>query len=171
MKLPGNMTSDGCDDGDNDDDDDGSFRQAAEAFVQESEVLTGLMDSALKGAEKLDVAEIVRLYYQVISTSSIIRVLRTRADVHEDGGLSDKIRDVEAAIEDRFNSNIHRTVMAALSERIRDMTDRLRKAGKNGGEKTAEDVKNEAGMFEKLREIMSTREFVGQYDRQIGHDD
>jgi hypothetical protein len=40
----------------------------------------------------------------------------------------------------------------------------------NSEHKSKETIENEAKLYEKLREIMSTKEFVKQYDAGISHD-
>ncbi len=116
----------------------------------------------------LDTAEIVRCYYQVMSMSSIIRALKPQIR-GQDGELAGQVAGVERRIREEFDCGIHPAIVSHMSESI-DLQVASLKSSRKAGQKTTEEVKGEAGLFERLREAMSTREFVEQYGRGLDHD-
>jgi hypothetical protein len=58
--------------------------------------------------------------------------------------------------------------MKHITNSISNITSNLQSI--NSEQKSNETIENEAKLYEKLREIMSTKEFVKQYDAGISHD-
>ena len=58
--------------------------------------------------------------------------------------------------------------MKHIINSISDITDNLQSL--NSEQKSKETIETEAKLYEKLREIMSTKEFVKQYDAGMSHD-
>ena len=58
--------------------------------------------------------------------------------------------------------------MKHITNSISDITSNLQSI--NSEQKSKETIENEAKLYEKLREIMSTKEFVKQYDAGMSHD-
>ncbi len=58
--------------------------------------------------------------------------------------------------------------MKHITNSISNITSNLQSI--NSEQKSKETIENEAKLYEKLREIMSTKEFVKQYDAGISHD-
>ena len=138
--------------------------RAPDAFDAESERLRDLIGDAGGGAD-LPVSEIVRIYYQVISVSSMAAALRQQLGAGMDGALRDRIAGVEAMISERFDSEIHPRIMRGLADSIRKDMDSLERDGARGGDAPSrEDVEGSAGRYEELRQKMSTEEFVRQYE-------
>lgn len=131
----------------------------ADTFRRESEILKKFVDDSPDVSE-MDVDQIIQMYYQVISVSSIIKVLQPQVNEKE---TLQKMHDVEEYIEKKFNAKIHPAITRHLSENIQKSMNRL----KDNQEKTREQRQKDATSFESLRQMMSTREFVDQYDRQI----
>ena len=67
-----------------------------------------------------------------------------------------------------FNSIIHPKIMANIANSISTVTENLQSL--NSEQKSKETIENEAKLYEKLREIMSTKEFVKQYDSGLSND-
>ena len=114
------------------DDKDNSFKQIADMFYEESEILIKSVKDALENAEMQNIREIVQIYYQVINVSSMISALEPRLyenDGHEK--LLQKIKNTGEIIENEFNSNIHPAITAQLSEKIRESTNSLKEIKKN----------------------------------------
>ncbi len=57
--------------------------------------------------------------------------------------------------------------MSELKKSIEDFKKKLRDLKTNQNEKTTEKVENQSKMYEKLRQIMSTKEFVDQYNNGL----
>ena len=112
---------------------------------------------------KLPVNQIVEVYYQIINISSLIAVVKPQLDQH-----NTKILDAEQFISEKFNSTIHPKIMEHITNSISDITWDLQSL--NSEQKSKEIIENEAKLYEKLREMMSTKEFVKQYDVGLSYD-
>ena len=97
---------------------------------------------------------------------SMITVLQQNSE-NNNHTLFDKMAKIEMVIYERFNSNIHPNIMQNLSSSIEKTTKTLQ--CKSEGQKSKEDIENDAKLYEELRQMMSTKEFVEQYDKQL-HD-
>ncbi|MBT8243405.1 MAG: hypothetical protein HKP34_06885 [Nitrosopumilus sp.] len=133
-------------------------------FSSESQNLETLFDT-LDSKTDMNIHEIVEAYYQVMNVSSMATMLKTQADSEPD--LMDKIHQTEKLISSRFDSVIHQKIFKKLSATIDELTKNLQSAS---GEKTKEQTELDAKLFEELRQNMSTKEFVQQYENGISHD-
>ena len=59
-------------------------------------------------------------------------------------------------------------ILAKISSLIQEMTKNLQSG--NSGEKSKEQIESDAKLFEELRQTMSTKEFVEQYENGLSHD-
>jgi len=133
-----------------------------ELFTSESNKLENLVN-ALNFDSELSVNQIVEVYYQITNLSSMITVVRPQLDQN-----NAKILYVEKFISEKFNSTIHPKIMERIAISISDITRNLQSI--NSEQKSRETIENEAKLYEKLREIMSTNEFVKQYDAGLSYD-
>jgi DNA repair exonuclease SbcCD ATPase subunit len=133
-----------------------------ELFTSEYAALENLVN-ALNFDSELPVNEIVEVYYQITSLSSLITVVKSQLDKNNDAVLR-----AETFISKKFNSAIHPKIMGHIETLISDITSNLQSA--NSEQKSNETIENEAKLYEKLREIMSTKEFVKQYDAGLSYD-
>lgn len=133
-----------------------------ELFTSEYDKLENLVNG-LNFDIELSVNQIVEIYYQITNVSSMIMVVKPQLDQN-----NDKILYVEKFISEKFNSIIHPKIMEHIANSISDITSNLQSI--NSEQKSKETIENEAKLYEKLREIMSTREFVKQYDTGLSHD-
>jgi len=115
----------------------------------------------------LSVHEIVETYYQVMNVSSMSTLLKEQVE-SQSNSLLDKIQVVDKSISEQFNSNIHPRIMKTLSTSIQETTEKLQSG--NSGKKSKEEIESEAKLFEELRQKMSTREFVEQYNKGLYND-
>jgi hypothetical protein len=136
----------------------------SQMFDGESQKLNNLISTANSKTD-LSIHEIVETYYQVMNISSMATMLKEQA---ESESLLDKIQVTEKLISKQFNSDIHPKIMEKLSVSIQETTKKLQSG--NTGEKSKEEIESEAKLFEELRQKMSTREFVEQYDKGLSHD-
>ena len=124
-----------------------------------------IMIDAVDSKSNLNAGEIVEIYYQVMNVSSMSAMLRETA---ESKLLLEKIRESEKLISERFDSVTHPQIMKFLSDSISDDTKKLQ--SKNPDKKSKEDIELDAKLFENLRQKMSTKEFVEQYEKSLAHD-
>jgi hypothetical protein len=133
-----------------------------ELFTSEYDKLENLVNG-LNFDIELSVNQIVEIYYQIINVSSMIMVVKPQLDQN-----NDKILYVEKFISEKFNSIIHPKIMGHITNSISGITSNLQSI--NSEQKSKETIENEAKLYEKLREIMSTQEFVKQYDVSLSND-
>lgn len=132
----------------------------------ESQKLKNLIDTANSKTD-MNIHEIVETYYQVMNVSSMCAMLKQQAD-SEPAPLLSKIQETEKMISEKFDSIIHPRILAKISSSIQEMTKNLQ--SENSGEKSKEQIESESKLFEELRQTMSTKEFVEQYEKGISHD-
>ena len=133
-----------------------------ELFTSEYDKLENLVN-AMNFDDELHVNQIVEVYYQITNVSSMIIVVKPQLDQN-----NDKILYAEKFISEKFNSIIHPKIMKHITNSISGITSNLQSI--NSEHKSKETIENEAKLYEKLREIMSTKEFVKQYDAGISND-
>ncbi len=138
----------------------------SQMFDSESQKLQNLIDTANLKTD-MNIHEIVETYYQVMNVSSMATMLKQQAD-SEPNSLLSKIQETEKMISDKFDSIIHPKILAKISLVIQEMTKNLQSG--NSGEKSKEQTESDAKLFEELRQTMSTKEFVEQYENEISHD-
>ena len=81
--------------------------------------------------------------------------------------LLNKIQEAERLVS-KFNSETHPKILTRLSASVQEMTKTLQ--SENSAEKSKEEIESSAKLFEDLRQKMSTKEFVQQYETGISHD-
>ena len=133
-----------------------------ELFTSEFNKLEKLI-SETNPENELSINQIVEVYYQITNVSSMITVVKPQLAQN-----NDKILYAEKFISEKFNSIIHPKIMKHITNSISGITSNLQSI--NSEHKSKETIENEAKLYEKLREIMSTKEFVKQYDAGISHD-
>jgi len=116
---------------------------------------------------QLSANQIISIYYQITSVASMIEVMKQQID-NSDSNSLEKISNVEHFIAKKFNSIIHPKIMTNITNSISEITKNLQSL--NSEQKSKQTIENEAKLYEKLREIMSTKEFVKQYDAGLSDD-
>ena len=142
-----------------------SFDDISAMFHAESKKLQNLIHTSSKS--ELSVHEIVETYYQIMNVSSMITMLKQQTDSDAHQSLSDEIAKTEKLISEQFNPITHPQIMQKLAKSIQDTTIALQSSS---GEKSKEDIEKEAKLYDELREKMSTKEFVEQYDKGLSND-
>jgi len=143
-----------------------SSNELFELFIIEFEKLENLVNK-LNSENELPVNQIVEIYYQITNVSSMIEVMKQQID-KSDLSSFEKISNVENFISKKFNSTIHPKIMNNIENSISEITKNLQSL--DSDQKSKETIENEAKLYEKLREIMSTKEFVKQYDAGLSDD-
>ena len=136
-------------------------------FHDESEKLENLINNATTKSE-LSIHEIIETYFQIMNVSSMAVMLKQQLQTDEHKILLDKIIDIERVISKKFNSSIHPQVLKQLTKSIQDSIKNLQ--SEDSKQKSKEDIENKAKLYEELRQKMSTKEFVEQYDKGLSHD-
>lgn len=112
--------------------------------------------------KELTIHDIVNTYYQIINVSSILTMLKQQVS-------NDTLQDVTSAEKkiSEFNSKIHPKILSHITAVIEDTRKNLRV---NQHTQSQTDMEKMADMYEDLRQKMSTREFVEQYDKKLAND-
>ena len=131
-------------------------------FTSEFDKLENSVNS-IKFDDDLTVNQIVEVYYKITNLSSMIVAIKPQLEQN-----TEQILYAEKFISDKFNSIIHPKIMEHITNSISDITGNLQSI--NSEQKSKETIETEAKLYEKLREIMSTKEFVKQYDAGLSHD-
>jgi len=143
-----------------------SSNELIELFTLEFEKLENLVNQ-INSENELPVNKIVEIYYQITNVSSMIEVIKQQIN-KSDLSSFEKISNAENFISEKFNSTIHPKIMNNIENSISEITQNLQSL--DSDQKSKETIENEAKLYEKLREIMSTKEFVKQYDAGLSDD-
>ena len=135
-------------------------------FVTESSKLESIVLDAISKSD-LSVSDIIQAYYQTTNVNSLAQMLIMQLENNHDGDSDSnlsKIKQTQKFISEKFDQNLHPFVIKYLADSIADMTKQLQSSS---SDKSKEDIENQAKKFEQLREMMSTKEFVEQYDKGL----
>jgi len=145
------------------------FDETSKSFISESEKLETLIDHLSQKSEKFSPNEIIPIYYQIMNVTSLMQFLKQNISNgnSEKSTILEKIESTETLIS-TFNANLHQIILSNLTNHIQEIMTNLK--SNNVKEKTKEIIESEAKLYEKLRETMSTKEFVEQYDKGLFHD-
>ena len=138
----------------------------SQMFENESQKLENLF-SNVDSKNDVIIHDIVETYYQVMNVSSMATMLKQQAE-SEPEELMEKIQETEKLISQRFDTVIHPRIMENLASSIQKLTKNLQ--SENSGEKSKEQIELDAKLFDELRQTMSTKEFVEQYENGLSHD-
>ena len=149
-----------------------SFEESSNIFYTESNQLQNVIGTRTK-SEKLTISEIVQTYYQVMKVSSISKLLKesfkwSTDPKHQE--LIHKIHDVQKQIAEEFDIKLHPIIVSQLTDSIQRHTDNLQSLAKETSQKSKEVIETEANQYKELRELMSTKEFVIQYENGLKDD-
>ena len=153
--------------------DNSSITETTGLFFSESSKLEDIVSQSLKNSEVLSLTEIIGVYYQVINVTSLAKFLRQNLEgiknAEESKLLLTRIQEIEKHIDEKFDTNLHPLIMSNLKNSVEKSIKKLKGITTNQPEKTKEDLGNQAKMYEELRQIMSTKEFVDQYNNGLGN--
>ena len=138
----------------------------------EFEKLQKTIESLSKNSEKT-IPDIVNLYYQATMVETLSK--KIKSDIideskSENQSLLTEIDRIQTNINENFSQSIHLEILAFLTNSIKTSTENLKSLNQNSGQKTKQTIENEAKLYKELRELMSTKEFVEQYDSGIKDD-
>tara|TARA_B110000014_G_C19973755_1_gene504163 strand:+ start:92 stop:556 length:465 start_codon:yes stop_codon:yes gene_type:complete len=149
-----------------------SFEESSDLFHSESNKLQDVIDFVSK-SEKLTISEIVQSYYQIMKISSISKILKKNFQSSTDPKhqeLLNEIHDVQKQITEKFDKKLHTMIVYQLTDSIQRHTNSLQSLAKDTGQKSNETIEAEANKYKELRELMSTKEFVIQYENGLKND-
>ena len=144
--------------------------ETLELFTSESEKLQKIIDSIPKTSEK-KLSDIINLYYQVTMVQTLAKKIKSDLkSPAENQNLFDEINKTEEYLNEKFSKSLHPEILSELTNSIQVSTDNLKRLGQNSEQKTKETIEKEALLYKELRELMSTKEFVEQYETGIKDD-
>ena len=145
--------------------------ETLELFTSESEKLQKTIESIPKTPEK-KLSDIINLYYQVTMVQTLAKKIKSdlESPTPESQNLFDQINKTERYLNEKFSKSLHPEILSQLATSIQTSTDNLKLLGKNPEQKTKETIEKEALLYKQLRELMSTKEFVEQYETGIKDD-
>ena len=144
--------------------------ETLELFTSESEKLQKIIDSIPKTSEK-KLSDIINLYYQVTMVQTLTKKIKSDLkSPTENQNLFDEINKTEEYMNEKFSKSLHPEILSELTSSIQVSTDNLKQLGQNSEQKTKETIEKEALLYKELRELMSTKEFVEQYETGIKDD-
>ena len=144
-----------------------SIDDVSSMFHTESKNLENLINNATTKSE-LSISEIIETYYQIMNVSSMSTMLKQQhGGSNEHNSLIEEIEETQKFISEKFDSNLHPSIMRQLSNSLTDITKTLQSGTLD---KSKDEIESEAKLYEKLRQTMSTKEFVEQYDKGLSHD-
>ena len=145
-----------------------SFEDTFKIFNLEAEKLKTTINTALEKSE-LTIPEIVQTYYQIMNVTSFCAILKQQQEgTNEHDSLIRKIKETQTLILEKFDLELHPLIMTQLANSLTTTTKKLQ--SEKTLEKSKDEIESEAKIFEELRQIMSTKEFVEQYDAGLSHD-
>ena len=149
-----------------------SFEDSYKLFNSESEKLHKILEFTSKKEQKT-ILEITDMYYQVIMVRGLAKILTQNFEISanfEHKKLIDKIEEIQKYIVDNFTESLHLEILTQLKSSIKSSTENLKLLGQNSEQKTKETIEKEALLYKELRELMSTKEFVEQYEIGLNND-
>ena len=138
----------------------------------EFEKLQNIIESITKNSEKT-IPDIISLYYQVTMVQTFSKKLSSDIESierSEQQKFLNKIDEIQKFVTENFTKSLHPNILSQLVISIQNSTDSLKQLGENSEQKTKETIENEALLYKKLRELMSTKEFVEQYEIGLNND-
>ena len=140
-----------------------------ELLDSEFEKFQKLINSIPKNSEKI-IPDIVNLYFQATMVETLSKKLKEDISGSEQQKHLEKINTIQKYVDENFSKSLHPEILSQLVNSIQKSTDNLKLLDQNSEEKTKEIIENEAQLYKELRELMSTKEFVEQYDTGIKND-
>ena len=139
----------------------------SQLLSSEFKKLEKIIEDIDSSAEKT-IPDIVNLYYRVIMVQTLAK--KIKSDISENHALSGKIDKIQTYISERFSKSLHPEILLQLTNSIQSSTENLKLLDQNSEKKTKETIEKEALLYKELRELMSTKEFVEQYEIGIKND-
>jgi hypothetical protein len=140
-----------------------------ELLDSEFEKFQKIIDSISKNSKKM-IPDIVSLYFQATMVETLSKKLRQDIVESEQQTYLEKINKIQKYVDENFSKSLHPKILSQLINSIQKSTDNLKLLDQNSEQKTKEIIENEAQLYKELRELMSTKQFVEQYESGIKND-
>ena len=140
-----------------------------ELLDSEFEKFQTIIDSISKNSKKM-IPDIVSLYFQATMVETLSKKLRQDIVESDQQTYLEKINKIQKYVDENFSKSLHPEILSQLINSIQESTDNLKLLEQNSEEKTKEIIENEAQLYKELRELMSTKQFVEQYESGIKDD-
>ena len=140
-----------------------------ELLDSEFEKVQPIIDSISKNSKKM-IPDIVSLYFQATMVETLSKKLRRDIVESDQQTYLEKINKIQKYVDENFSKSLHPEILSQLVNSIQKSTDNLKLLDQNSEEKTKEIIENEAQLYKELRELMSTKQFVEQYESGIKND-
>ena len=140
-----------------------------ELLDSEFEKFQSIIDSISKNSKKM-IPDIVSLYFQATMVETLSKKLRQDIVESDQQTYLEKINKIQKYVDENFSKSLHPEILSQLINSIQESTDNLKLLDQNSEEKTKEIIENEAQLYKELRELMSTKQFVEQYESGIKND-
>ena len=140
-----------------------------ELLDSEFEKFQSIIDSISKNSKKM-IPDIVSLYFQATMVETLSKKLRQDIVESDPQTYLEKINKIQKYVDENFSKSLHPEILSQLINSIQESTDNLKLLDQNSEEKTKEVIENEAQLYKELRELMSTKQFVEQYESGIKND-
>ena len=140
-----------------------------ELLDSEFEKFQSIIDSISKNSKKM-IPDIVSLYFQATMVETLSKKLRQDIVESDQQTYLEKINKIQKYVDENFSKSLHPVILSQLINSIQESTDNLKLLEQNSEEKTKEIIENEAQLYKELRELMSTKQFVEQYESGIKND-
>ena len=140
-----------------------------ELLDSEFEKFQTIIDSISKNSKKM-IPDIVSLYFQATMVETLSKKLRQDIVESDQQTYLEKINKIQKYVDENFSKSLHPQILSQLINSIQESTDNLKLLDQNSEEKTKEIIENEAQLYKELRELMSTKQFVEQYESGIKND-
>ena len=140
-----------------------------ELLDSEFEKFQTIIDSISKNSKKM-IPDIVSLYFQATMVETLSKKLRQDIVESDQQTHLEKINKIQKYVDENFSKSLHPKILSQLITSIQESTDNLKLLDQNSEEKTKEIIENEAQLYKELRELMSTKQFVEQYESGIKND-
>jgi hypothetical protein len=148
-----------------------SINEISDLLNLEASKLQNTINQGLKNSRNLILSEIIEVYYQVINVASITKMLKenpaTMKSLKENNAVITLIKNAEKEIDEKFNKNLHLLILDQLDQEIENSKRQIKEIQSRRIEKTKEEIEKQGEIYQKLRQIMSTKEFVDQYDKRL----
>ena len=140
-----------------------------ELLDSEFEKFQSIIDSISKNSKKM-IPDIVSLYFQATMVETLSKKLRQDIVESDQQTYLEKINKIQKYVDENFSKSLHPEILSQLINSIQESTENLKLLEQNSEEKTKEIIENEAQLYKELRELMSTKQFVEQYESGIKND-
>tara|TARA_B100000029_G_scaffold468199_1_gene505000 strand:+ start:165 stop:626 length:462 start_codon:yes stop_codon:yes gene_type:complete len=148
-----------------------SNQNEREILISEFQKMKKIIESLPKNSEKT-IPVIVNLYYQVTMVQTLTKKIKSdlKSPISDNQNLFDEINKTEKYLREKFSKSLHPEILSQLTNSIQDSKDNLKRLAQNSEQKTKGTIEKEALLYKELRELMSTKQFVEQYEIGIKDD-